>query len=316
MSRRARAEAAAWLARLHGPERSDELEDDFRGWLAANPEHAEAFEKITNTWDALGGVNIGAIARPQVRVGRGSIGLGRLSIALAVCASIVVAWWISGGERYATRIGEQRIVTLEDGSRLSLDAATSLLVRFTPERRTVEMKRGEALFDVAKDSRRPFVVTAGERSVTALGTSFVVRYDSMLTSVTLVEGKVSVAPVSSSADHAGSSRAPTESVVLAPGERVTYAPAEKPRVDVPRADATAAWRRGEIVLDETPLSIAAADMNRHESRRLVLEGSHVAELPISGIYRIGDNIGFARAVANVYGLDVDVDDDEIRLRER
>lgn len=316
MSRHARAEAAAWLAKLHGPERSDELEADFRGWLEASPEHAKAFEKITNTWDALGGVNIGGIARPEVTVERARSRVGRLSIALAACASIVVAWWMSGGERYATQIGEQRIVTLQDGSRLSLDAATSLVVHFTPEQRTVKLKHGEALFDVAKDSARPFVVKAGGRSVTALGTSFVVRHDSMLTSVTLVEGKVSVAPVSSSTNRSGDNSAPTESIVLAPGERVTYAPAEVPRVDVPRADATAAWRRGEIVLDETPLRVAVADMNRHEPRRLVLEGSHVAELPISGIYRIGDNMGFARAVANVYGLDLHVKDDEILLRER
>src|SRR5690606_35616051 len=136
-----------------------------------------------------------------------------------------------------------------------------------------KLERGEAFFDVAKDPTRPFIVTAGERVVTALGTSFVVRFDPNQVAVTLVEGRVAVsehadAATTASLKSASSSKGDAPSagdfLILEPGERVTFAETGSAVIDQPRSDATAAWRRGEVVLNDTPLSEAALEMNRYQ----------------------------------------------------
>ncbi len=94
-----------------------------------------------------------------------------------------------------TSVGEQRVMTLEDGTRVVLNTATRISVQYDRSARRVRLESGEALFEVAKRPEWPFVVTVGERQVTALGTSFVVRRDAELAAVTLVEGKVVITPV-------------------------------------------------------------------------------------------------------------------------
>jgi transmembrane sensor len=105
-------------------------------------------------------------------------------------------------------------------------------------------------------------------------------------------------------------------LVLKPGERVTFPEGGTATIDAPRADALAAWRRGEVVLEDTPLSTAVVEMNRYQRQQIVLEGDSIGKLPISGIYRAGSNEDFANAVAVVYDLEVIRDGREIHLRAR
>jgi transmembrane sensor len=371
IDRTIRAEASAWIAKLHGPERSADLEEDFRGWLNARPEHARAFEHITEIWDALGNVNVGGLprlasddpfdsaaahpseparyesqqpAKPNARTGiretpaRARAPAGPVAIAAAfLLAAIGVGTWhyLTRGQ-YTTDIGEQRIVSLDDGSRLYLNSDTRLNVDLELYTRRIELQRGEAYFEVAKDPTRPFIVTAGDRTVTALGTSFVVRHGMERTAVTLVEGKVTVgSTTSSNAPHGHRTSQPTElntgssvskeseasapvpgTVTLAPGQRITFERSGTAEIDTPRPEATAAWRRGEVVLDETPLASAIEEMNRYQRQRLMLDDAAIGDLPISGIYRTGNNQDFARAIATVYNLEVTTDGNDIHLRKK
>ncbi len=327
LSREVRAEASAWIAKLHGAERSPELEEDFRSWLGASTENARAFEHMTEIWDAIAQVDVGGMPRPVDRepLDRFDHPKRRLDFALvAACALVIalgVAWFVMMDGTYSTGIGEQRIVNLDDGSRIHLNSATTIDVDIGRTARRLRLVRGEAFFDVAKDPTRPFIVTAGEHSVTALGTSFVVRFDPHRLAVTLVEGRVAVAeqgvvkddntPVRSL--QSGASEA-GNIVVLEPGERVTFPEGGSATIDLPRADATAAWRRGEVVLNDTPLSDAVVEMNRYQRQQIVLEGDDLGRLPISGIYRAGNNEDFANAVAVVYGLEVIRNGRELHLR--
>jgi transmembrane sensor len=315
-ARALRAEASAWIAKLHGPERSAELEDDFREWLKADAEHASAFEQVTEIWDALGNVNVGGLPRlasadeleprsPWMRMG----------IVAAACALLAVAIgaWMLTRNVYATDVGEQRIVLLEDGTRLYLNSDTKLKVDLEKHSRRIELQRGEAFFEVAKDRTRPFIVAAGDRTVTALGTSFVVRYEPGRTAVTLVEGRVALA----GREPEGRDKSAALAVItLTPGQRATFEHSGAVSVDVPRSDATAAWRRGEVVLDETPLESAIVEMNRYQRQRLTLDDHEIGTLPISGIYRTGNNQDFAQAVAAVYDLEVVHVGEEIHLRRK
>lgn len=318
LSREIRAEASAWIAKLHGPDRSAELEEDFRSWLGASPENARAFEHMTEIWESIAQVNVGGMPRLPARESFDAPKRQwRLSLA-AVCALVLavgVAWFAMIDGRYSTDIGEQRIVNLDDGSRIHLNSATTIDVDIGPSTRRLRLERGEAFFEVAKDATRPFIVTAGERTVTALGTSFVVRFDSDRLAVTLVEGRVAVTE-QGAADPVPVTQHDGEALILKPGERVTFPESGSAKIDLPRPDAMAAWRRGEVVLQDTSLSAAVVEMNRYQRQQIVIEGDAIGQLPISGIYRAGNNEDFANAVAIVYDLDVIRDGREIRLRAK
>ena len=314
LQRDALAEAAAWIAKLHGPERSPELEADFRGWLDADPEHARAFEAVTNTWDAIATVDVGGL--PRVSLQRSSRGVGqwpRFAAALIVSAILAVGvYWLVRDPSYSTGIGEQRVVRLDDGSYVSLNSATRVAVAYRKTERRVRLTAGEAFFQIAPNRERPFVVIVGDHKVTALGTSFVVRYEPNRMAVTLVEGKVTVMPLEAGASSVSEEQ---QARTLHPGERLTVAANRAEHLDRPPVEAVAAWRRGEVVLDDTPLADAVAEMNRYDRTLLVLEGERTRGLRVSGIYRTGDSAGFAHAVASMYGLAVERHEDELRLRD-
>ncbi len=192
--RKSRAEASAWVVRLNGPERSAAVEAAFRDWLAADPEHGREFERVTRVWVEAQEIPLGGTTRlvqwhRQRGVQRWAIGAAVLLIC-GIAGFGVYQVWFAGV--YKTVVGEQRIVRLEDGTRVSLNSDTEVDVSFSEAQRHVLLERGEAFFEVAHNRQRPFVVTVGGHDVTAVGTSFMVRYDKGDTAVTLVEGKVTV----------------------------------------------------------------------------------------------------------------------------
>jgi transmembrane sensor len=324
--RLARAEAAAWIVRLHGPHRSPELEAGFRDWLAADPENGRQFERVTEVWDA--GSTIPVVGVPRMTRWQGIQSSQRWALAAMLLLVLGLGAWglndIWLNPVYATRLGEQRLVRLDDGSRIALNSDTRIRVSCCDPERRVRLERGEAYFEVARDIARPFVVTAGDRQVTALGTAFVVRHEATRTTVTLVEGKVAVSgpgsadgegPSATSGNAVRDSSAREEqgvgatdlgaAVVLSPGQRLTFSGQRaKPQLDEPRIEVVTAWRRGEVMLDRTTLADAVAEMNRYDERMLVIDDPGVAVLRISGIYHAGDSAGFAQTVAKLYGLHV------------
>jgi transmembrane sensor len=325
--RTSRAEAAAWIVRLHGPHRTPELEAGCRAWLAESAENEAQFESVTDIWEAASSrpeAGIPRMARWSPASRRWSIA-AMLVVAIGIVATLGLKFW--SYPSYSTEIGEQRIVRLVDGTRVTMNSGTKLSIAFTAPKRRVRLDRGEAFFEVAHDLQRPFVVVAGDRQVTALGTTFDVSYDSNRTAVTLVEGQVSVVAVGTAAPTlAAPERAkPTTSagmifeagaLILSPGERITFSRRSAPKLDEPTLDAVTAWRRGEVVLDKTPLVEAVAEMNRYETTRLIIEDPSTAGLRVSGIYHAGDSTGFARTVAELYGLDVTHEGGQIRLRAK
>jgi transmembrane sensor len=172
----------------------------------------------------------------------------------------------------------------------------------------VELKSGEALFDVAKKPTWPFVVKAGNREIKALGTSFVVRRDSTQTAVTLVEGTVSVTEDASAllahAIRAGSPAA-RQAFTLTPGQRLTFLAGQEARVDITSLDKAVAWRRGEIVFDDITLADAASELNRYNKDKLLVQRPEAQAIRVTGLFQTGDSLSFARAVAQSYGLTVE-----------
>jgi transmembrane sensor len=269
---RLNAEASAWLARLHGP-RGAEAEVPLQDWLRGDPAHQDAFERAQRRFMPMA---MAASILALVAVGTTTLYLNRAPV-------------------FDTGAGEQRTATLDDGSRIALNTDSHVTVAFDRGKRQVTLDRGEALFEVAHDTARPFIVIAGEERIKALGTSFVVRRDAERVRVTLLRGKVEVT-------RAG--ERPQLLAVLAPGERVSAAPQAAPILDRPALDAVTAWRRGELLFRDTPLSEAVAEVNRYGQDRVVVNDARLGALPISGVFSTDDSAEFAAAVAQLHGLRV------------
>jgi|SRR5580765_7892509 transmembrane sensor len=320
-SRAAYAEAAAWLTQLHGTGRDAELEADFRAWLkAGSGDHVRAFERVTEIWDASGEVDIRGLAR----VASPDAFARKQPRWRAAAAALVVVLGILGfatfllsprSVQYTTGIGEQRTVRLSDGTWLSLNLDSAVDVDYGERQRIVHLSRGEVLFEVAHDAQHPFVVMVGDRTVTALGTSFVVRKETDEMDVTLLEGKVSVASAQT-APALGSASEEQGAITLKPGQRLRVRAGERAQLDSRRADAATAWRRGEVILDGTPLGEAVAEMNRYDPYRLEIDDTDLRQVRVSGVYRTGDNHDFAQSVASMYGLKMKEEANHIRLTKR
>nr|WP_269838413.1 FecR domain-containing protein [Paucibacter sp. M5-1]MCZ7880437.1 FecR domain-containing protein [Paucibacter sp. M5-1] len=230
-------------------------------------------------------------------------------------------------DSYDAGIGEQRLVILKDGTRMSLNTSTRVKVELDQTQRRVRVEGGEAFFEVAKDASRPFVVQAADAAVTATGTAFLVRIvpsDAGVPEaldVTLVEGQVIVEGQGSRI--AGPATA--QPIVMAAGERLRVRsdqgvhrsplPAAAPALDRPRMDQLLAWRRGEAVFADLSLLDAVTEMNRYSATPIVLAAG-LSDLRVSGQYKTGDSAGFAQAVAALHGLAVQAHAGRIELSRK
>lgn len=335
------AEAGVWISRLHGGNRTRAHENGLKRWLREDPENARAFEMTTEVWEDAANLRRFLPLHPKLsQRPRSSMApiFGAAAMATMLMFLGAVLYFQNLGVT-TTGIGEQRQLVLEDGTRVFLNTNTRVIVKYTEEMRLVELARGEALFNVAKKSSWPFVVVAGAREVRALGTSFVVRKEEQQLAVTLVEGKVVVAPVVEEKRSAAEptlaqqpaqstgSAAPSENAetsaaarsdvfTLTPGQRVTFgsgSPAKLDTLDTPSVEAATAWRRGQVILDDTPLRAAAEEMNRYNAAKLIIADDVPADVRVSGLFQAGDSSHFANAVADTNNLNVQERGDQIIL---
>ena len=186
----------------------------------------------------------------------------------------------------------RRAVTLDDGTRVYLDVASVIEVRFGTKRRDVTLVQGRALFDAAHDSARPFVVTVGTERVTALGTVFQVDRAPSEIIVTLAQGAVTV-----------TNRTTDEAVRLAPGEELRAAAGSrqwaKRHVD---AQSATSWSRGKHIFRERSLGDAVREINRYADKRVRLADPRLAELVVNGEFAVGDSESIVDAFANTLPL--------------
>jgi transmembrane sensor len=208
---------------------------------------------------------------------------------------------------YATVTGETRPLDLEDGSRIVLDTQSRLRVSYTDGGRDIDLLEGQAHFEVARDSRRPFRVHTPTAEIVAVGTKFDVAILPDRTSVTLIEGKVNVRTLRA---------AETPVTSLIPGEQVQVT-SEGRLLDQPvvNIENVTAWQRRTLVLDDVPLPEALAQMNRYSVTQIVISGPDLQAKRVSGVFRVGDVETEALAVQRYFGLrEVSHSDREIVLQ--
>lgn len=296
-----RAEAAAWLARLHADNKTRADECAFRAWLAAAPEHATAFEAVTETWDVAGAAWTEPVVLHQpVKTTRRRALLAGAASAAAAGLGLTV-WQSAYAGVYETATGEQKHIVLADGTQVFLDTDTRIQASFDSRTRFVSLERGRCNFNVMDSDDRPFVVDATTARVVAGHTDFDVRRDDASVCVVVMQG-TATATATSDRRH----------IELKRGDRLV-ANATLERIDHPNLTPLLAWQTGQAVFDNETVNTAVHEMNRYSVVKLEILDPAVARMRISGVYRVGDNAAFARSVAALLPVTLEFTSDQVRL---
>jgi len=300
-----RESAAYWFARVHSGAFTPAEREHFQRWREADPAHEREYRALEEIWqtarllpaedvrELLAAPEAGAaarshgVARRRWLVGAGVAGAAAIvgGVALgrhALEAPLHVA-------RYVTARGERRSEALPDGSRIQINVASELVVRYYAARRTVDLLGGEASFEVTPDAARPFLVDAGAVSVRVTGTVFNVRREADRVAVAVQSGTVEV----SSGRWWQRERARLTAGELArsdAGHALSVAPAD--------VTAVTAWRQGKVVFEDQPLEDMVREMNRYLSRPIHLSDSRLKRLRMAGVFSIDDGEGFLQALQN------------------
>jgi transmembrane sensor len=345
-------EASTWFVELSEGHLTEKVREQFSDWLRASPEHVRAYLQISALWEDAPLLGKGAedvdalIARTStavnvVRVWKdrqpSSAGSRRFVTPLrsALAASLVllavgIAFWLQQRGVYETAIGEQRSLTLADGSTIELNAQSRVRVHFTAAERSVDLLEGQVLFHVTHDTARPFIVHSGDASVRAVGTQFDVDRVSGETVVTVVEGRVAVLPdsilkpMSASAVDASAPSIPAadfaltgpdgaHGLLLTAGEQVTLTARASSRPTRTDVAAAIAWTQRKLVFASSPLTQVADEYNRYHQKRIVIRDRRLARFLVSGVFSATDPSAFVAFLRAQPNLTVHETDTEIEI---
>lgn len=248
--------------------------------------HAAGVRESASAFDA-------APVRPGTRSPPPQRGRSWLAAAaFAVCAVALTSLWRSHEHveplSFRTPVGALRSVGLADGSAATLSSDSAIAVALSRRERSIDLIRGEAYFDVAKDRTRPFAVQAGEHRIVAVGTRFAVRRDGDDVRVVVTEGTVRLESTSADGRDQPVTLLPAGSSALANAGGVLVRAGSA--TDAERA---LDWRRGYLVFLDTPLAVAVAEFNRYNTRPLVIGDATAAQLRIGGSFRWSNTEVFA-----------------------
>lgn len=225
--------------------------------------------------------------------------------------------WFTG-DRYATAVGAVASLPLADGSRMTLNTDSKVHVLFSEQQRHVDLSQGEAFFEVAHDTRRPFVVQAGNQRIVAVGTQFSVRREGDGVQVVVTEGRVrveNVEPQHGDGSQLAAMQPKTARVMLSAGG---VARARKDDVvvqnhPVAEAEEILSWRSGYVFFRATRLDEAVAEFNRYNPRQIVIRDPDVAAMQLTGKFRATNTDAFVNLLERTYGIEVERTDASISL---
>ncbi len=322
------AEAAEWVARRAG--RTDPvIEQAFQAWHDADRRHAGAYLRAEAAWMLLDRAQVlthGHVAnsavptapqadilssplvmppapvRHYVRPTRRHVLMG--GFAASAAAVLGIGYLATGRDSYETRRGELRNVPLSDRSLAAINTDSHLKVAMGETSRKVQLVKGEAWFEVAKNPDAPFIVSAGDIRVRAVGTAFSVRRHADGADVLVTEGTVETWSV----------RDPHKRTRLSAGSRAFVAEAAEPVAVIAQPeeiDRKLAWREREIILREESLAAAALDFNRYNDQQIIIADAALQDIKLVGGFQVDRPEAFARAVHSAFGVPVSIRHDRI-----
>jgi transmembrane sensor len=299
----ARDEAAVWLV---SGARPDDVEQtaEFRHWLSAAPQNAEAWTAARSLWsefDASPDLLMSAMledARSAQSLAPRPVWIG-MALAASLVAAVGLGWTVLGSHRPGVVIPSETpptfaasavtTYTLADGTRATLDAGAAMVVTFDARQRAVRLLRGRAYLAIAPDPRRPFLTEAADRTIRDLGTEFGVAVQQKSVEVILTKGKVAVSSANARTD-------------LSPGQRLRTSPHRADQIDQVPLDQTLGWRQPNLEFHGQPLEAVVAEINRYGGPPARIADPRVANLKVGGSFKAGDPTRFATLLVELYPL--------------
>lgn len=307
-----RLQAAAWFARLRADDVSDADRRQWQAWANADHRHRAAYERLERLWSSLGEhAPAPEIARrlatapphaspagPDSR--RRLRWIGAFAVAATIALAAIGGWTLLPGAKsereYATDIGEQRRMTLEDGTRVTLDTGTRLRVDYSGRERRLVLEQGRAFFEVAKENR-PLSVYTEHGGVRAIGTQFeVYRHDRDM-DVLLVEGQVMLSMSGGSG--------PEVAMQAGHKARLGMDAGAAPRIEPVRRADMPPWLSGRLVFEDASLHDVVAEFNRYSRQQMVLTDARLSKIHITGVFRNDGTQAFLGALQDTYPVIVD-----------
>lgn len=294
-------EAVNWFYRL------EEMPDEsvraiWQRWMEADEAHARAWQLTAHAWaisaqaidpgriDGRGSATsvVPKRSKPHWKIGAAAT--------LAACLAFIFVMpemrnWVAAD--YATGTGEMRSVPLADSSIVSLDADSAITVDLSGTTRAIDLLEGSVYFDVAKDQTRPFVVRAGDLTVTVTGTAFEVGMTDQTLSVAVAEGAVLVTP-----NGGGPIR-------MVPGQRVSQ---DRQTGQIVRAavatEDIALWQTGRLVVQGGSFNDVVDVLRRYHTGAIVLADETLEQRVVTGVYDLRDPLRALQALVEPYGSSV------------
>lgn len=285
-------EASEWLVAMSDRTVSLDRHAEFQAWLRQDPEHERVYGVQKAAFHAVSGMphlleeersaktNAIAVQRRNWRY------VAAASVMLVLGAAIFAAssfFGFGAGSDFETATAQVKDVRLDDGTLVTLGAESRMTVEFHRHERRVQLMRGEAFFEVARDSTRPFFVSAGDTVVRVLGTQFDVHYGEKAVRVAVLEGRVEVVKAGRPETAAS---APVKRRTLTAGEAVVTTQAGEIAVASPVAQQElGAWRQGRLVYVDTRLRDVVADLRRYYDGEIELADEAVGDMQLTVAFR-------------------------------
>lgn len=323
------AEAASWLTVLGRENVSKTDLSELKFWLNQSERHRNTFNELADLWDDLSVLKeLDDIAESVATLpDKQSIFRQRWSF-LAIAASIFICFIVSGSlywqhltefnqqAQLITAVGEQRTVTLSDGSIVHINTNSQLEIDFSSDKRIIRLLKGEAYFTVAKNKQRPFYVYAGDGLVQAIGTAFNVRLKLLNEiEVTVEEGLVALAALvkkepstSKNVELVPYSSRKTETFLaeLSAGQSTTFGHTVE-KIELIQAhelNRKLAWRQGVLAYSNDPLFKVINDISRYTNITIEIADPSLRTLPIAGYFRVGEVEALFDSLEITFGLEV------------
>ncbi|OAI30316.1 FecR family protein [Methylomonas koyamae] len=274
-------QAIDWLVLLRSGNVNASIQREFEAWYGAGEAHREAFAEAEALWGAAATAlrqdRASTVAARQRRPVRRRVSAPIWAAAASILFAVCLAWrpiadWAESD--YRTGFGEQRRLTLADGSSVLLNTDSALAVDLSGQRRSVRLLHGQAEFRVAKDTARPFVVEADGASVTALGTVFDVFAGGSRVEVAVSEHAVEVV-----------SQSLALKLRIEEGQLWRHvrgkASAQPSNADMAAVNA---WKRGKFIFQDRTLAEVVAELNRYSASRIMIKDADLEQLRLSGVF--------------------------------
>ncbi|MDU9389905.1 FecR family protein [Pseudomonas sp. zfem002] len=305
-------QALIWFTRGLDAPLSVDLQQAFLDWLDASPEHAEAYARVENLWQAdsfehalreletelpeHGFPPVGAGLPAKARKA-GSISHSRKrrwpTYASAAALFLALGTWLGDlplrlQADYLTASGEQQRITLADGSRLLLGSDSAISASIDDDQRSLRLLRGDLYIEAAHDTRRPLRIKAAQASVEVVGTRFSVSLRDDHVAVAVDEGKVRLSSPDGDASLLGAG-AWQQLQAGHLGERHPQGSAEQH-----------GWTEGRLIFQDRPLAEVLKELGRQRRAPILLFGD-AGSLRVSGNYKLDDPDLVVAALARLGG---------------